>query len=470
MTRQWTAMLTVAVTAMAAPSAQQQGGSDQRAEFEAATTAVVVDVVARDRKGPVTDLTADDFEIFEDGKSQQIVTFERRVPSKVTEVSSAEVAPPAPGVSPARPNVIALAWGQLSPEGRALARQAADTLVKDREADELVGVFVVDQALQTLTPYTTNVEELKAAVERASLTATTRTGREANLSLDSRIARPSTSPTASADQAGRPAPSADPATIGASFADSGATVSALREAATREALQRMEESYEQLLSDVQGRSSMDALLALVDSLGEIPGRKTVVYLCEGLTVAPAVESRFRSIVETANRKNVSIYALDAAGLRVHSKQAETGREVEQLAASTLTGIDRDNSKKWTEDLERNEQVLKLDPSASLGILTGETGGLLIQNTNDLERGIGRINDDRRYHYLLTYSPTNSALDGTYRKIEVKVNRSGVEVHARRGYLAVPPVEAGPVLTYEASALAALAASPLPTAVPLRTRR
>ena len=212
---------------------------------------------------------------------------------------------------------------------------------------------------------------------------------------------------------------------------------------------------------------MNALLSLVDSLGALPGRKTVVYFCEGLTVAPAVEARFRSIIATANRKNVSVYALDAAGLRAHSKQAETASEISAL--STASGLERSDNKKWTEDLEINEQMLKMDPSASLGMLTAQTGGLLIQNTNDLDRGIGRINDDRRNYYALTYSPTNAALDGTYRKIEVKVKRPGVDVRARSGYLAVPANEASPVLTFEVPALAAISATPWPSAFVVKAR-
>ena len=243
----------------------------------------------------------------------------------------------------------------------------------------------------------------------------------------------------------------------------------MAEAATRQALERMDRSYRDLQSNVEGQASMNALLSLVDSLGALPGRKTVVYFCEGLTVAPAVEAKFRSIIATANRKNVSVYALDAAGLRAHSKQAETRNELNALASSAVSGVERSDNRKWTEDLEVNEQMLKSDPSAALGILTGQTGGLLIENTNDLDRGIGRINDDRRNYYALTYAPTNSALDGTYRKIEVKVKRPGVDVRSRSGYLAVPANEASPVLTFEVPALAAIAATPRPTAFAVQSR-
>jgi hypothetical protein len=231
----------------------------------------------------------------------------------------------------------------------------------------------------------------------------------------------------------------------------------------------MERNYQDLVTETEGRMSVDALLALVDSLGVLPGRKTVVYLCEGMTVPPSVEPRFRSIVDTANRRNVSLYALDSAGLRVHSTQAETADQLKDITRTTVAGVDRPNNSKWTEDLERNETLLKSDPAAALGILTSQTGGLLIQNTNALEKGIQRIDEDRRFHYLIGYTSTNPAMDGSYRHVDVKVKRSGVEVHSRPGYVALPADTGSPVLSYEAPAIAALAASPAPTAFPVRAR-
>ncbi len=61
------------------------------------------------------------------------------------------------------------------------------------------------------------------------------------------------------------------------------------------------------------------------------------------------------------------------------------------------------------------------------------------------------------------------LDGTYRRIEVKVKRPGVDVRARSGYLAVPANEASPVLTFEVQALAAIAATPRPNAFAVQSR-
>ena len=233
-------------------------------------------------------------------------------------------------------------------------------------------------------------------------------------------------------------------------------------------LQRMERTYQQYMYEMQGRASMVGLLSLVDSLGEVPGRKTLFYFCEGLTVTDSQQDRFRAIIDTANRNNVSVYTFDAAGLRVHSAQQQTAREIRELSFTAL-GSAATRSEKWNESLEDNERLLKMDPAVSLGILANQTGGLLVNNTNALDRAIDRINDDRRHHYLLSYVSTNPTLDGAYRKIEVKVARRDVEVRSRKGYRATAAGTSAPVLGYETPALAAAAATPPPMSFPIVAR-
>ncbi len=88
------------------------------------------------------------------------------------------------------------------------------------------------------------------------------------------------------------------------------------------------------------------------------------------------------------------------------------------------------------NLERNEDLLRMDPSSGLGELADKTGGFLIQNTNDLRGGFTRIESDMRNYYMLTYVPKNDTFDGKFREINVKVKRGGVSVHSRKGYYAV----------------------------------
>ena len=335
----------------------------------------------------------------------------------------------------------------------------------------MVGVFVIDQALRTMQSYTTDGAKLQAGVDRAAGTATSVPSQSQSPMAQRAGVGPTGPVVAGAESAGNPpgTATAAPTSCGGWQHRFRRPGSAGEAAAVQAALDRMDRNYRDLQTETEGHASMDALLALVDSLGALPGRKTVVYLCEGLTIPPSVEPRFRSVIDTANRRNVSLYAMDAAGLRVHSQQEDTTNQLKDITKSTVAGVDRPNNGKWSEDLERNETLLKSDPAAALGILTTQTGGLLIQNTNDLVKGIQRIDEDRRFHYLLGYTSTNPAMDGSYRHIDVKVKRGGVEVHSRQGYVALPANTGSPVLSYEAPAIAALSASPLPTAFPMQAR-
>jgi hypothetical protein len=119
-------------------------------------------------------------------------------------------------------------------------------------------------------------------------------------------------------------------------------------------------------------------------------------------------------------------------------------------------------------LERTEDVLRKDPRTSLTILAEGTGGFLVDNTNDLARGLQSIDTDRRFHYLLTYTPKNLDFNGEWRKIEVRVPlRRRVTVRSRSGYLAVRTPPGMLLRSHEGPALAALDASPPPAAIPLR---
>ena len=85
--------------------------------------------------------------------------------------------------------------------------------------------------------------------------------------------------------------------------------------------------------------------------------------------------------------------------------------------------------------------LRLNTQANLRDVAEATGGFLVAETNDLSSGLERIGADLRGYYELAYYPFNPFADGTFRTIEVKVARPGVEVRTRRGYFARPPGEA-----------------------------
>jgi VWFA-related protein len=70
-------------------------------------------------------------------------------------------------------------------------------------------------------------------------------------------------------------------------------------------------------------------------------------------------------------------------------------------------------------------------------LSEETGGRVIEvnRAKDTSAAFQQIADELRTQYLLGYTPTNTKLDGSYRKIQVKVRQGDYKVQARRGYYA-----------------------------------
>lgn len=209
-------------------------------------------------------------------------------------------------------------------------------------------------------------------------------------------------------------------------------------------------------SEQQGHATITALRAVARSLSGLSGRKAIVLLSEGIPLPENIRDHFYAAIDEANRANVTVYTLDAAGLRVRSMFEQTRRYIGPGASGEGASV------------PRIESTMLLDSWTGLTVLARETGGFLVDNTNDLRPGVRRLAEEMHSYYLLAYTSSNPRLDGRYRRIHVKVRRPGVDVRARRGYHAVPPIRRiVPVLPYEAAAFATLDAPKLPNTFPVR---
>ena len=431
--------LLTAVSAVSLGHAQSQ----QPPTVKTTTAGVLIDVSVVDNKGqPVLDLVPADFELREEGKQQQLVSVTlvngrvaRRVgssPSAVT--AAAPVATPADEQS-ARPEitptVTAILFDKLSPDAMPYGVRAAlacvSTLVVPHDE---AGVFLVDQNLRTFETFTNDAARLHRALEALARTATANFRPETRRAgdLHSQKLDPNTSPTAGAESTGGFASVAERERMLASmdFAQRKMT----------EITWRMETSFRQLLAEYEGQSSVAALRAAVDALALSPGRKSILYFTENLPLTDRLKPKFEAIIGLANRANITFYPVDAAGLRLHSKEAEVARNV-NLAGAQGIGDSQREAGPWTKELERQDQLLVSRPTAVLGRLAKDTGGFLLENTNDLGAGVARMQQERTTYYLLGYEPANATMDGKFRRVSVKVKRSKVTVRARPGYLAVP---------------------------------
>ena len=462
--RQWAVGAVLSVMAASGPAAQQPADSS-RPRFGTSTAAVVVDVIVRDRKGkPVVDLTADDFEVFENGAPQRVIDFERVMPGTPAEASAGAEATAAPaGAADRTPAgadvpettlkgqaVTAIVFDWLSEQPRYEAWKAASTLLGQMHADDFASVYVIDQALRRIVPYTRDTAALKMAFDYA-VTRSRDMPRPPRGAVADALVTPTDTPLTPGAEAGAPG-LVTPGNVPAGAA-----------AALAAMLQRMESWERYMNQQQQGLAVARSLLGLVEQMSGMPGRKTVVLFSEGLQIPESVKHQFDLLEQRANRHNVTFYTIDAAGLRVHSRMPMTAAAIGEAGEQNFSrGIADDFISRRTEALWR-------DPTAGLEPLAERTGGLYVGDTNNLADGFARINDDRRFHYLLGYASTNPALDGSFRKIDVRVRRPGVKVRARGGYVASPSIEKIERRDYEAPAVAALGLSPAPAAFPFQPR-
>jgi VWFA-related protein len=119
------------------------------------------------------------------------------------------------------------------------------------------------------------------------------------------------------------------------------------------------------------------------------------------------EPRYRELLEAARHENVSFYVITPGGLQAPPALAD----------------------------QRAMRAAYDDLKA----LADNTGGIAAIETNDLGAAFRRVADDLAAYYLLGYYTTNTKFDGGLRKITVKVKPGGKAIRARREYRA--PTEA-----------------------------
>ena len=217
----------------------------------------------------------------------------------------------------------------------------------------------------------------------------------------------------------------------------------------------------------RARTSLTLVRQLAEFMEGIRGRrKTILLVSEGIsydiddvfanTSAGIVMQQATDAVAAATRGNVSIYAIDPRGLDAFAEAIEAQGTPSDITPSqfSITGALQDS-------LRRSQQ--------SLRVLAEETGGFAAVNRNDLSGAFARIVRENSTYYVLGYYPSNERRDGRFRRLEVRVTRPGLQVRARRGYVAPrgrAPEAKPAVATAEGGQLSPAARSALNSPIPI----
>ncbi|HET6668640.1 MAG TPA: VWA domain-containing protein [Pyrinomonadaceae bacterium] len=401
------------------PSPTQQTPQSGDDVVRITTNLVQLDAVVTDSKGRVvTDLRPEEFDILEDGRSQKITNLSY-VSLESNEITRSQPATaedktglPLPPVRLQPDQVrrtMALVVDDLglSFESTYFVREALKKFIdKQMQANDLVAIIRTSGGIGALQQFTSDKRQLYAAVEKVKWTPHGRGGISAFAPL-------------AAD------PLADRRTDEQTVERTGV------------------EEVDQLREDLFAVGTLGALNYVVRGLRDLPGRKAVLLISDGLKIfnssdpsrGSRILSRLRSLTDLANRASVVIYTIDARGLPVFGL----------TAADNTFGMDADQVERGLSD--RSSSFF--ESQQGLIYLAKQTGGVAIRNSNDLNKGINRVIEDQKGYYLIGYRPDDSTFDQVsghrkFHKLSLKVKRPGkFTVRMRSGFYGVTDEERVP---------------------------
>ena len=388
------------------------------------TNLIQVDVTVTDAKGKIiSDLKPGEIEIYENGQKQKISNFSfisainATTEKHVTVDKNSLPVPVATLRADQIHRTIALVVDDLSLsfESAYATRRALKKFVDEQvQPGDLVAIIRTGDGIGALQQFTADKRILYAAIEKVKWNPLGSGGISAFAPIEP--------PPPSA------APPDDP--------DTGA--------AAKDPIKALDE----FRSAVFATGTLGALRYIVNGMGELPGRKSVILFSDGFKLFETDENGFqesgrvldflKQLVDDANRSSVVFYTVDARGLQftgltaADSIQADTP---DQMAAAMNAAIK-----------DRSDQLT--DTQQGLSYLADETGGFSVKNNNDLAGGVRQILDDQSY-YLVGYEPDSDTFDPAkrkYNKLEVRVNRKGAKVRYRSGFFNVADKPAAKTLS------------------------
>jgi VWFA-related protein len=378
--------------------AQQTSQAPATPTFTSRSNLVIVDVTVRDKAGKaIEELKQSDFSVLEDGKPQRVSVFEYQnlandpEPPAVLSLSDQLALPEAPKttISTHTPGEIQYHGKRLLvfyfdfssmgiPEQLRAQDAGLDYLSKQIAKDDLVAIMLYTSTVQLLSDFTADREVLGNIIrglpigEMSELAGLADTGDDNNEDT------------------------------GAAFVADETEFNIF--------------NTDQKLAAIEQASRM---------LAALPEKKALIYFSSGVSKTGIDnQAQLEASINAAMKANVAIYPIDARGLMADPPGGSASK-----AASRGTGI-------FNGSAYNSQRAQINDSQETLVTLAADTGGKAFLDSNDIALGVREAQQDLRSYYILGYYSTNSAEDGKYRRITVKLtNGMQAKLEHRPGYWA-----------------------------------
>lgn len=378
------------------PAPENQSASPR---LRVSSRAVVVDVVATDSSGkPVAGLPKDAFTITEQGKPQTISFFEEHGAVPIAQADETPKLPPntfsnfSPFPEPTAVNVILLDALNTRMESQSEVRRQVLGFLESAKPGSRSAIFAMGLSLKFIQGFNDDPAVLAAAlsnkkkieIENAAMLKS-----QAESNAQERVV-----------------------TIGAA------------------GLANLFKEMDSFNEDDRKLITLGNLQRLAIFLQGFSGRKNIIWFSErppgvfnpgGSTGNPAVEDEIRKTIAMLGEARAALYPVDARGVSVNAQYT-----AENNPALVSTNGDALKS----DDMVRNTDQINAQ------ILAEESGGRAFANTNGLSSVLDKVTSDGAHFYTLSYAPTNTKMDGGFRKIHVQVAAGKYKLLYRSGYYAV----------------------------------
>jgi VWFA-related protein len=409
-------LISIAIASVTLLGAVHPSAPEPETPFTESAEAVLVEVPVRvsDRNGnPIRGLEAKDFEVFDDGKKQEILAVDSIDLARKTRKPGAPAEPLNPAAR--RHFLILFDFSFAHPKAILQAQRAAREFVLSGLSDAdfaAVATYSVEHGLKLLMTFSSDRVQLSRAIDTLGLVPTEDLAKDP-LSFAFDTAR--TLPTSSR--------------IGQKESQAAAITETLQ------TLQQISRARYDQYARLRIRRLTESLGDLASALDSVSGRKDIIYMSEGF------ESRL--VTGTRDTELEREWIISGEQWKVDGDK--------RFGNTTL----QDDIRQVGDLFRRSDCVLhavdigglRLDPENttvdnpaenSLFELVQPTGGEVLRSSNDFRGQLDRLVANTSLVYVLSFRPTRSGQEGKYHALRVKVKVSGAHVVSRAGYYERPP--------------------------------
>jgi VWFA-related protein len=387
--------------------------------FRANARTVVVDVVVTDKNGrPAQGLQKEAFQVAEDGHPQKITSFEEHAGGQAPPAARPDLPPNVftniPRIkSTGAVTVLLLDGLNTQQQDQSFVRRQMLSYLKDAHPGGRMAIFTLGARLRLVQDFTDDPSVLAEALNNVKRGAGPQTSPMLESGFDKAIDE---AKVAELEKSKAPP----------------ATVAVLKRFLAEQSASRTDQRVEMTL---------EALQELAQHLAGIPGRKNVVWFSSAFPLVlfpdptlvdrPIVQREYAEQLRKTDAlladAQVAIYPVAAQGLATDSLYDV---ETQVIADQDGTGIRARPGQSLDDD-----SVQQTASQATMEKIARDTGGQAFYNTNGLSQALAGIEERGSYFYTLSYTPSGTASDGQFRRIQVKLATDNYKLAYRRGYFA-----------------------------------